>query len=728
MAMVVGIWRLSWLEFDYEFEQLFPTGHSETSFFKAHRAAFGHDNDFLLIALEAEQGRSVWDSAYWGAFDGLTQGLKAAPHVRGITSPTTVVLPIGDPALGGVFKRQLIRWQQVETYASDSIGIESRPHVLGHLISANHRSAALLLEHDLGLSKEGCDTLAKAVQKLLDSCPYPSHISGRATSQLHIIEILGDEIFKFSILGLLLIASLLWLAFRTWWGVAVPMAVVLMSIVGTLAAIETSGYGIDMMTVVLPTILFVVGISDAVHISTRYLDELRSGRPAFQALRTTFQDVGLATFTTSLTTAIGFLSLWTSPIAPIRRFGMFSALGVLLAYVLAFTVLPSILLLTGPRPEKRKRSQALWHRGLDAWFRWSLKHRRVLPWVGLALTLMAAVGAAGLRADQKLLQDLRERDPVQLDFRFFEAEFAGVRPFELAYLMSDEDWKSNAKIWNAMERIEGHMDRELGVRGVVSPVSRIKLAHRLSNRDQPAAYRLPPASQLPRMVRRVDDSPAMMARAAGRVADRGSQEMKVLGDNLHAFTDSLLAADFIRAPFEIRITGTAHLIDVANRELARDMIIGLLIAFLVVALIAGLMFRSATLVAIALWVNILPLLSAAALMRVLGIDLNLGTSVLFTIAFGIAVDDTLHMLSHFRLLLRRGHGPAFAVRRALHRAGKAIIITSAILVAGFMTLTTSQLIGPAHIGWLVAWVLLVAVLVDLTLLPILLLWWGRKVV
>jgi len=115
-------------------------------------------------------------------------------------------------------------------------------------------------------------------------------------------------------------------------------------------------------------------------------------------------------------------------------------------------------------------------------------------------------------------------------------------------------------------------------------------------------------------------------------------------------------------------------------------------------------------------------------MRVLGIDLNLGTSVLFTIAFGIAVDDTLHMLSHFRLLLRRGHGPAFAVRRALHRAGKAIIITSAILVAGFMTLTTSQLIGPAHIGWLVAWVLLVAVLVDLTLLPILLLWWGRKVV
>ena len=735
LAVLAG-WRVSNIGFDYDFEQLFPTGHSETAFFREHREAFGHDNDFLLIALEARPGETIWEPGYWRILDELTGALEIAPHVRAVSSPTRVVLPVGDPALGGMFRRPLIRWESAAHFARDSAGLGMREGVLGSMVALDHGAAAILLEHDLGLSKAGCDELARDVRKALAACPLPSHISGRATSQLHIIEVLGEEILKFSVIGLLLIMGLLAWAFRSWWGVAVPMAVVLLGIFGTLAAMELGGHGIDLMTVVLPTILFVVGISDAVHISTRYLDEIGAGKKTFDALRTTFRDVGLATFTTSLTTAVGFLALWTSPIAPIRRFGMYSALGVLLAYLLAFSVLPSILLLVRPGEKaslkKMEAGRSGWRKLLDGWLRWSLKHRRAIPWAMAALTMLTAVGAAGLHANQKLLQDLRKNDPIQQDFRFFEAEFSGVRPFELAYILNDESWRRDPEVWAAMDSIEDFLSREIGIRGIQSLVVAMKNTNRLANQDRAAAYVLPTAHKGERMLRRMENRPAAlgkftrhnpeMARVSGRVEDIGSREMDQRIERLHAY-----AAQF-SPKVKVRITGTSHLIDVANRELTRDMAKGLLIAFLAVALIAGLMFQSGLLVGVALWVNIIPLLSAAALMRTLGIDLNLSTSMLFTIAFGIAVDDTLHMLSHFRLMLRRGHGPAFAVRRTMHRAGKAIIITSLILVAGFMTLATSQLIGPAHIGWLVAWVLATAVIVDLTLLPLLLLWWARKVV
>ena len=735
MLLVVAVlgawasWQVSQLGFDYEFEQLFPTGHHETVFFKAHQAAFGHDNDFILIALEAgpdTRTASVWDTSYWAKSDALTVGLLGLPHVLNVNSPTRIELPIGDPVLGAVFKRRLIRWDEPQALGADSAQVSERPHVLGNLISQDHSAAALLIEHDMGLSKAGCDTLSRAVQALLDDIPLRAHVAGRATSQIHIIEVLGEEIVKFTLIGWLLIIVLLWIAFRSWWGIAIPMAVVLLGVIGTLAALESSGYGIDLMTVVMPTILFVVGISDTVHISTRFKDELRDGKAPYAALRTTFRDVGLATFTTSITTAIGFLTLWVSPIAPIQRFGLFSAFGVLLAFALAFTVLPSILILSKRSPRDFFQSRSTWRKLLDRLLSWSLRWRRILPWAALAITLAAALAASGLHANQKLLQDLRESDPIQQDFRYFESHFSGVRPYELAYVLHDSTWRTQPKIWAAMDSIEGYLREHVGVKSIQSPVTTLKHAYRLRQRDRPSAYVLPPTNRLETMARRWVREQDGMLQLSGRVADIGSLEMTLRNDDLQRYVDGLLKREFAEAPFGVHVTGTAHLIDVANRELARDMFFGLLIAFLAVALIAGLMFRSGQLVAIALWVNILPILLVAALMRILGIDLNLSTSMLFTIAFGIAVDDTLHMLSHFRIMLKRGHAPAFAVRRTMHRAGKAVIITSAILIAGFMTLATSQLIGPAQIGWLLAFVLAAAVIIDLTLLPLLLLWWAKR--
>jgi predicted RND superfamily exporter protein len=146
---------------------------------------------------------------------------------------------------------------------------------------------------------------------------------------------------------------------------------------------------------------------------------------------------------------------------------------------------------------------------------------------------------------------------------------------------------------------------------------------------------------------------------------------------------------------------------------------GLAIAFGIVALIAGLLYKSLRVILITLIPNIIPLIMVAAVMGYFGISLKLSTSIVFTIAFGIAVDDTLHFISKLKLELDKGKPLLFALRRTFLSTGKAIIVTSMILSGGFLILLLSSFGGTFYTGLLISLTLLFALVIDLTLLPVL---------
>ena len=230
----------------------------------------------------------------------------------------------------------------------------------------------------------------------------------------------------------MLLVAFLWFAFRTVWGVLVPLTVVLMSGLWTLGIMVATGKAVDVMTVVLPTILFVVGISDVVHVLTRYYDERRDDATHEQAMRRAFKEVGLATFLTSLTTALGFLTLLTSSIGPVHDFGVYAAVGVGVAYVLAFTLLPSVMVLAPPPAISKQGTGVFWNGALHRALRWTLRNKRTLAYAWMAVAVGSEWLGSSLRVENKLIEDLREDDPFRQQFAFFEREFAGVRPFELA--------------------------------------------------------------------------------------------------------------------------------------------------------------------------------------------------------------------------------------------------------------------------------------------------------
>lgn len=721
-------WQAKDLAFNYDFEQFFPEDHPETQFYRAFRDAFGSDNDFLIVGFEGE----MVDATFLGDVDGHVDALMALPHVEHVQSPTRMTLPVRDRLSGMVFQRPLLAWEDAQDLGRDLERMKSRNDVMGTWVSPGGRAVAVTLFHKQGLSKAGCDSLASAVLAWRENVTASQssieavYVAGRAVAQAHYVGVMEREVTWFVTVGIFLLVVFLWFAFRTIWGVLVPLGVVLVSGLWTLGIMVSTGKAVDVMTVVLPTILFVVGISDVVHVLTRYYDERRQDIGHAEAMTKAFREVGLATFLTSLTTAVGFLTLLTSSIGPVHDFGMYAAVGVGVAYVLAFTLLPSVMVLSPPPVVSTSGTGVFWNGAMHRSLRWTMRHRRALSWVWLAIGLGATAASSQLTVDNKLIEDLRENDPFRQEFVFFEREFAGVRPFELAVTLPSpaSDWE----MITAMDRLECYLEQEYQVGALVGPATAIRMTHRGWQGDREEFYAIPQdTTLLNRMVKLVKKSGQWsslvahedtLVRVFGKVEDIGSQALGGRNDELNAWCLANLPKGSTW-----KVTGTAHLVDVNNASLASDMVGGLGLALVAVALITGLLFRSVVMVMVCLVTNVLPLAMIAAVMVLLGIDLKVTSGIIFTVAFGIAVDDTIHFLSKLRMQLNQGKSLALAVKRSYLATGKAIVVTSLILCGGFLTLTTSSFLGTFHIGLLISLTLLFAVVADLTFLPWMIVRW-----
>ena len=203
-------------------------------------------------------------------------------------------------------------------------------------------------------------------------------------------------------------------------------------------------------------------MSDVVHILNRYFEELRGGQEKLPALKVAFKEVGIATFLTSLTTAIGFLTLLTSTIEPIRNFGVYTAIGVFVAYLLAYSLLPAVLVLSKTPPLLSDRPQNdFWTRRMHAWCRWTLRNRKGVLIGSVVVLALGAWGTSRVYVDNYMLEDLREDHFLKQEFKYMSDKFAGVRPFELALTY---DTATVESLWSAVLDLHGETRQLLASR------------------------------------------------------------------------------------------------------------------------------------------------------------------------------------------------------------------------------------------------------------------------
>jgi predicted RND superfamily exporter protein len=351
-----------------------------------------------------------------------------------------------------------------------------------------------------------------------------------------------------------------------------------------------------------------------------------------------------------------------------------------------------------------------------------------LPVVVLAFGWIAST----IRVNNYMLEDLENDHFLKKEFRFVEEKFSGARPFEMAIQLDQNADLWNPQVLHVLDSLDQFLRNQYGVGAMISAPALIKSANKSLNGGQEGYYSIPDSLDIvaiQKLLRRKEFAEAFALvyhdetktlRYTGKVGDLGRDYFEKKNSELKQFTDQ-----FQNAGMTFRVTGTAHLIDYNNAYLVENMLFDIILSILAVALVVGLMFGSLRTALLTLIPNVIPLAGIAAFMALAGIDIKISTSIIFNIAFGIAVDDTIHFMGKLKLLQMRGYRKNYAVKRTFISTGKAIILTTLILCAGFVSLIFSSFMGTFYVGLLVTLTLLMALVADLLYSPVLVLTFGK---
>ncbi len=720
-----SIWRAVLVDYNYDFEAFFPENDRETTFFQDFRKKFGPDNDFILIGLSQPHG-SIYEPEFLEKVSQLTDSLKTIRFVEEVNSPTSIRKFVRDPLMGFGVELPYLRYKSPEFRAEDSIDISKTPEYYGSMFSKDGHSVCLVVNHTPYIGDTACGPLSNQVDSLVASFGFKEyHVAGRCIGQAFYINLIQGELVLFLAIAFVLMVGILYLIYRSWIAIMAPLSMVMLAVVITLGFMEITGKSMDVMASAIPTILVVVGLSVTIHSLTKFLKERANGLSVEDATQLTVKHIGLANLFTTLTTMVGFGSLATSGIRPITDFGLYTAAGVGIAYILSLTYLPSFFILFGHRFKPGKTVD--WTMFFKASIERIQRNKKAI-WIGSILfALISMFGAVKVRENTLLLEDLARDSKISRDFAFFGDKFQGTRPLEVAIQITDTTMDLfDPLILSKLQQIEDTLHTVYQTGFIFSPVAMVKIGNRALSGGSSDAFHIPEStSKLKQIVREIRILQRQGKLDAYVTEDFRSARMKALFNDigskkayeLRQQVEPVLKTIIGDAPIKVVLTGTAELIDKNNRNLAVNIGQGLLISFLFIMGIVYFLFRSFKIVFISLLPNILPLLALGGIMGCFGISMKISTAVLFTIAFGIAVDDTIHFLAQLRVERRKGLPMSEAVRSAFIISGKPIVITSIILCSGFLVLSLSSFMATRLIGSLTAAVMAVALLGDLILLP-----------
>lgn len=718
------------LRLSYDFEKFFPEHDKQLDFYYAHREKFETDNDFLLIAIKPKEG--VFSPVFLEKLDSLTNQLRRVEHVEGSFSLTNYRLPILTPI--GWNSTSPIDYTDVAQLPLDSARLMLDQNVKGSLLSTDGKTAVVMIRNTPNISKKKSDKLLSNVDKIVNAQHFDEiHISGKVHGQYHYIKKMAEELLMFTAIAIVLLSVFLYITFRTGWGIWVPLLIVGVTIIWLMGFIAMIGEELNMLCTILPTIIFVVGIADSVHILEKFVHELRHGYTKIEALVIAYEHVGFATLLTAVTNAIGFVTLLISDIEPIRTFGVFTALGILFAFLLTYLLLPAALLyLPTPKVAALKHSETFWHRILPKLFTKVMRRRKLILFSSLAICIVSVIAATQIKINNFLLEDWSEDDPIKKDYVFLEKNFSGVRPFEMSIEVKDPSKDLfDPEVMKELDKLDTYLRKDYGVGAIISPLVLMKTLNRSAHGGDEAYYKLPDTEDeyeniRPFIKKSIKNGKVKTyiskdkrsSRISGRLTDYGGYVLKQKNAELENFIQKNIDPKVV----SFQQTGMAMLIDRNNENLSNDIGYELGLSLLMVAGIMGLLFRNVRIVLIALIPNLVPLLVVAGYMGSTGIDLKISTSLIFSIAFGIAVDDTIHFMSNLKLELNKGKSPIYALKSTYLSTGKAVTITNLILLSGFFSLILSTFAGTFYLGLLVSITLLVALIAELTLMPILFVW------
>jgi len=722
---IISLYFISTLKFSFSFEQFFPKGDEDLTFFNDFIEEFETDDNFLLLAIESET--DIFNRAYLNKLDSVKAAIDDLPFITGSQSISDIKLPDLTQFPFGM--------KSLLDKSSDSILQVQKPKFLNddrfvyNLINKTGTSTVINIKTedniDIVQSKELMTGLTEALN---DQGVKDYHILGRAYFQDKLSDMQKREVIRSSIVSMILVALILFLIYRKFIGIIIALVSIGLGLIIFMGLLGLLGRELNAMSAFYPVLMLIVGTSDIIHIMTKYLDELKSGKSKEASIDITIREIGLATLLTSLTTSAGFLSLMTSKVEPIKDFGLNSALGVMVAYITVLFF--STALLSYFKTEQLITAQkqiTIWDRLTGTLYNWSLRHS-LIKVASVLFIVFCFVGMSKITTDYKIESNLPRGEKISEDFFYFEREYGGFRPFEFAVICQGDYLADDQEVIQEVSKLEDMLKSSEYVKTVISPASIFKTLNQVFSLS--GKYEIPENPETYNKIKNFSrnlkvpgqailfNKERTKTRVSSRINDYGAETIKGFGREI----DMWITDNIDDSIIQVKRTGTGLLLDKNSAYIRDNLLYGLGMALVLVSLLMGLLFRNLKMVLVSLVPNTLPLVFAAAILGWVGIELEAGITIVFAIVFGIAVDDTIHFLSKYKLCRNKGMEREVAIERTFKETGKAIIITSIILFFGFLIMLFSIHPPSVTIGLLISLTLVSAIIADLLLLPMLLRW------
>lgn len=533
-------------------------------------------------------------------------------------------------------------------------------------------------------------------------------------------------------LGILLLVLSMYLVFRNYLCVLLPFIAISLAVVWTIGCMQLMASQLNFLSVLIPTILFIIGTSDCIHILSHYQDCRYDCRTKREALFETIRLMILPCFLTTLTTMVGFSSLAVSPIEPVRHFGLYSAIGIGFGYILAIKLIPIGLSVGDTRSfSLNKPSSEIFLKVLTSINKLDRTHKAAIVLVSVLALSLGLYGSTKIRLETDLGRFFGNEFKGYSDMLYIEEKFGGVAPLYAVIDSQQEDGLKDPEMLRAIDRFSDHLRQQDGVDKVIAASDLIKYMNYRFHDSDPTYEIIPDdrkqIAELLLMASLSDDGDML-----SRFFDDGYSKTSIgiryrhrdlyRIDGLNKVIRSYLRSDArFQEPTLSYATGTTILFANTMVPILDGLYQSLFVASTAIFVLMILLFRSFKVAFISMVPNLVPILLTLGTMGLLDIPLNIATAPVAAIALGIAIDDTIHFLVRFRREFDKGRNYSVAIENTLRSVGKPILVTTFVLTAGFCIFLFSNFQPTQNLGVLISFAVVSAVFADLILLPVLLL-------
>ncbi len=727
VLMLASLYPASQIRTDFNIEAFFPDDDRTILEYREVSEEFGRDDNVIAVMLEHPD---ILTTEHLTRIDSLSVALEGMQHVTEVQSLTNA------RRLQNEDDNLVIRevWSPGEA-APLLQDIQGNPFVSGIILSADGRTTAIYITIDAEADpfRIRSEVIAE-MNRIIEPyrLTYDIGITGIPYFRNQYVNMLNGEIRFYITLSTFLVMLLLGALFQSIRGIVLPLGVVWITILFTLSFMVMTGGYFEILSSTIAPILLCVGISDSVHLMSKYNDGRISGLSRRSSMKETVIVMGSATFLTSVTTFIGFITLYTSSVVPIQRFGLYTAFGVLFAFVITMFVIPAALPFFKDTVKKDLSHHKVHHligvmlQKLNVWIE---RHYKGIVIGTLVITVLVGIGAIRLKVNSFIFDDVGPENILVLDSDRFSEKLSPPFPLELILNTEVDNGILQPDYIRRLLAFEAFLDSIPEIARTTSITTLLAETHRVMQPDAPLSdLTLPDAAPRiaqymllleiadPDLLPSFTDFTYSKVRIAAQIEDAGSYRVNGIRRTIRLY----LTEHFPES--RLQQSGTSILVADLTGNMVRSLTSSILLAVVFIAGIMAWLFRNGKLIALSLIPNLVPLFITAGVMGYLGIDLKPSTAVIFTIAFGIAVDDTIHYLARLRLESWKNADLRTAIRITTEKTGRPIVLTSLILLIGFGTLMTSDFTSTVWMGSLVSMTVLVALIADVVFLPALLYW------